>query len=74
MEKRVAVFVLAAFVLGLATKCYRDTHPLPVPLKSNLGRPGPTSVTPPRKRTRKPARTEELKPSDPALEHEQEKE
>src|SRR5205814_3248982 len=26
-EKRVAVFVLAAFVLGLGTKCYRDTHP-----------------------------------------------
>jgi hypothetical protein len=26
-EKRVAAFVLAAFVLGLATKCYRDTHP-----------------------------------------------
>jgi hypothetical protein len=26
-EKRVAVFVLATFVLGLATKCYRDTHP-----------------------------------------------
>jgi hypothetical protein len=25
-EKRVAVFVLAAFVLGLATKCYRDTQ------------------------------------------------
>ena len=25
-EKRVAVFVLAAAVLGLATKCYRDTH------------------------------------------------
>jgi hypothetical protein len=24
MEKRVAVFVLAAFVLGLITKCYRD--------------------------------------------------
>jgi len=21
------VFVLATFVLGLATKCYRDTHP-----------------------------------------------
>ena len=25
-EKRVAVFVLAAVVLGLATKCYRDAH------------------------------------------------
>ncbi|PYJ72060.1 MAG: hypothetical protein DME75_06110 [Verrucomicrobia bacterium] len=30
-EKRVAVFVLAAFVLGLGTKCYRDTHPVPSP-------------------------------------------
>lgn len=25
-EKRVAVFIVAAFVLGLATKCYRDVH------------------------------------------------
>jgi hypothetical protein len=30
-EKRVAVFVLAAVVLGLATKCYRDTHFSPTP-------------------------------------------
>jgi hypothetical protein len=30
-EKRVAVFVVAAFVLGLATKCYRDAHPSPTP-------------------------------------------
>ena len=28
-EKRVITFVIAAFVLGLATKCYRDTHPRP---------------------------------------------
>jgi hypothetical protein len=26
-EKRVITFVIAAFLLGLATKCYRDTHP-----------------------------------------------
>jgi len=26
-EKRVLIFILAAFVLGLATKQYRDTHP-----------------------------------------------
>ena len=26
-EKRVAVFVAVAFLLGLITKCYRDTHP-----------------------------------------------
>lgn len=30
-EKRVAVFVVAAFVLGLATKCYRDAHSSPPP-------------------------------------------
>jgi len=28
-EKRVITFVIAAFVLGLATRCYRDTHPQP---------------------------------------------
>jgi hypothetical protein len=26
-EKRVITFVIAAFFLGLTTKCYRDTHP-----------------------------------------------
>jgi hypothetical protein len=26
-EKRTIAFVLIAFVLGLATKCYRDQHP-----------------------------------------------
>jgi len=30
-EKRVVVFVLAAFMLGLITKCYRDAHPSPPP-------------------------------------------
>jgi hypothetical protein len=33
-EKRVVVFVLAAFVLGLVTKCYRDTLPSPAPAQS----------------------------------------
>ena len=28
-EKRVIGFVLAALVLGLGTKCYRDTDPRP---------------------------------------------
>jgi len=28
-EKRVIIFVIAALFLGLATKCYRDTHPQP---------------------------------------------
>jgi hypothetical protein len=26
-EKRVIAFVIAAFLLGFGTKCYRDTHP-----------------------------------------------
>jgi hypothetical protein len=26
-EKRVIVFVLVALILGLGTKCHRDTHP-----------------------------------------------
>ena len=34
-EKRVIVFVLAAFVLGLATKCYRDAHSSPAPAQSD---------------------------------------
>src|SRR5262249_13938654 len=28
-EKRVISFVIAALLLGLGTKCYRDTHPQP---------------------------------------------
>jgi hypothetical protein len=40
-EKRVAVFVLAAFMLGLITKCYRDAHPSP-PLPSTKGRHYPS--------------------------------
>jgi hypothetical protein len=90
-EKRVAVFVLAAFLLGLVTKCYRDAHPSPAAIESNANhgrhaRIGPTSSrdtqsvfesqtstpTPVRKRMPKPARTDEPKFSDPALEHEQE--
>jgi len=27
VERRVALFIIAAFVLGLVTKCYRDAHP-----------------------------------------------
>jgi hypothetical protein len=33
-EKRVIVFVLTAFILGLAVKHYRDTHPHPITLPS----------------------------------------
>jgi len=34
-EKRVAVFVAAAFMLGLVTKCYRDAHPSPTPVQAH---------------------------------------
>ncbi len=30
-EKRIVCFVIVAFLLGLATKHYRDAHPRPVP-------------------------------------------
>jgi len=40
-EKRVVVFVLAAFVLGLVTKCYRDAHPSPAPGGSDRGKARP---------------------------------
>jgi hypothetical protein len=35
-ERRVAVFVVAAFVLGLVTKCYRDAHPSPTPAAGKM--------------------------------------
>ena len=37
-ERRVAVFVAAAFALGLITKCYRDAHPSPAPLQTHSGK------------------------------------
>jgi hypothetical protein len=37
-EKKVIVFVLAAFVLGVGAKCYRDTHPQP-PVKIDKKHP-----------------------------------
>ncbi|PYJ77482.1 MAG: hypothetical protein DME69_10510 [Verrucomicrobia bacterium] len=66
-EKRVVVFVLAAFTLGLGTKCYRDAHPSPAPLpstkvhRSTAGSPTGASVfqspavtsAPTRRRTQK---------------------
>jgi hypothetical protein len=30
-EKRVISFVIAAFILGLGTKCYRERHSVPLP-------------------------------------------
>jgi hypothetical protein len=55
-EKRVTLFILAAFLLGLGTKYYRDAHPAAPPPQSNLGKarpPGAPSVTPAGKRIRK---------------------
>src|SRR5580765_7966252 len=37
-ERRVAVFVAVAFVLGLVTKCYRDAHPSPTPVQTHSGK------------------------------------
>jgi len=44
-EKRVVTFVLAAFVLGLVTKCYRDAHPSPAPSRSDRGKTAACSHT-----------------------------
>jgi hypothetical protein len=41
-ERRVAVFIAAAFVLGLVTKCYREAHPSPTPLQTHSGTSGPS--------------------------------
>jgi hypothetical protein len=48
-EKRVVIFVLVAFLLGLGTKYYRDTHPTLVPdkAKTNVSqshRPSPSQT------------------------------
>src|SRR6476469_243490 len=37
-ERRVVAFVVAAFVLGLVTKCYRDAHPSPTPIQTHSGK------------------------------------
>src|SRR6266516_7409282 len=82
-EKRMAIFILASFLLGLSTKYYRDTHPSSTPSQLTLdtvrlrneSQPvpaGASSVTPAQKRTRKSTRTEKLNLSRPASEHEQE--
>ena len=38
-EKRLAIFILAAFVLGLGTKYYRDTHSSPAPATEKMEQP-----------------------------------
>src|SRR4029453_16129085 len=45
-EKRVVVFVAAAFVLGLITKCYRDAHPSPTPVQTHPARTRTSSSSP----------------------------
>jgi hypothetical protein len=38
METRVAIFVAAAFALGVVTKCYRDAHPqTPIDKRHSVG-------------------------------------
>ncbi|PYJ07465.1 MAG: hypothetical protein DMF06_15650 [Verrucomicrobia bacterium] len=37
-EKRAVCFVLVVFVLGLATKSYRDSHPAPLPKPTTAAR------------------------------------
>jgi len=70
-EKRVIAFILAAFVLGLAAKHYRATHPRPMPdvdkKHPHFGAysisPSPSqSMTPTQKKARKPRNTTPSKP------------
>ncbi len=55
-EKRVAVFVLAAVVLGLATKCYRDTHFSPTPATSKIEQANSVRTTKAKRVSPKPTR------------------
>ena len=83
-ERRVAVFVVAAFVLGLITKCYRDAHPSPTPVqthsgKSRVSRSSSAKVDQPRapnagnatRRPRKPAEKLDLSDSATKQDHQQ---
>lgn len=62
-ERGVAVFVAAAFVLGLVTKCYRDAHPSPTPIErhSKTMKSRSTST----RKIRKAHDTGAVKPGDP---------
>jgi len=62
IERRVVLFVAAAFVLGLATKCYRDAHPSPAPVETHPGR----TVTSLTRNTSEANQTRAMKPGDPA--------
>ena len=62
-EKRVLIFIVAAFVLGAGTKHYRDTHP-PVPApektayKSRSQRSVPSALPIPGEASRKQKSTD----------------
>jgi hypothetical protein len=63
-EKRVIIFILAAIVLGLGTKCYRDKHPPPLPdadAKQRWGKHAAPPLSPAPKPSRKPRK--KLSPS-----------
>jgi hypothetical protein len=42
-EKRIIVFVVAAFALGVIAKCYRDRHAQVTPHRQQLFVPSPTT-------------------------------
>src|SRR5262249_9662606 len=52
-EKRVALFVLAVFVLGLITKCYRYAHSSPTPFKTHRSSSRASAAS--RAKTKQPA-------------------
>jgi len=54
-EKRVAAFVLAAVVLGLATKCYRDAHLTSTPATSKIEQASYARTTKAKRASPKPA-------------------
>lgn len=51
-EKRTLCFVLAAFVLGLATKHYRTAHPLPASVNTEVKSSVSASASPAQKRVK----------------------
>jgi hypothetical protein len=57
------VFIAAAFVLGVVTKCYRDAHPSPTPVQTH---PGRTRTSMSRSTSKKVDDTRALKQSETA--------
>ena len=55
-EKRVAVFILAVVVLGLATKCYRDAHLSSTPATSKIEQASSVRTTKAKRVSPKPTR------------------